>query len=351
MRIAITGAAGLLGSARADSLVQSGHGVLALVHQNADLVANDGRPLASMAWSGAAAGSGELVTLRADITEPMIGLDPELAAIVGTQIDLVVHAAALTAFEAPWERHQAINVDGTANVIATWPDVPLLYVSTAYVCGEQDGAIAEAPRADGNAFSNGYERSKAAAEALVFSAGAAGRPIAIARPSVVLGTYASGTIRSFDTFYAVFRLLAEGRLSALPAAPGAAIDFVPIDHVIGGLADIISRWDAAQGKVFHLTSGAPVNIMDFHAAMAGVPHFSPPAFLAPEQFDAKALPAIERRIYDRAVRQYMGYFARAPRFATGNVIALSGRVCPPMDTSALHRMIGYAMNRGFLKSA
>lgn len=349
MRVAITGAAGLLGSALADALVQAGHGVLAIVHQNADLIANDGRRLASMPWSGAAAAPGEIVTMRADISEPLLGLDRGLAALLASQIDLVVHAAALTAFKAPWALHEAVNINGTAHVLATWPSAPLLYISTAYVCGDKDGAIDEAPRDAAYGFSNGYERSKARAEALIVAAAATGRPIAIARPSVVLGDHATGTIRSFDTFYAVFRLLAEGRLSALPAMPDAAIDFVPIDHVIGGVADIVAHWDGAIGKTFHLTSGQPVNIMDFRAAMAQIRHFRPPAFVPPATFDADALPPVERRIYARAVRQYMGYFARAPRFATNNLATLSGRRCPPMDAAALHRMIGYAMARGFLK--
>lgn len=349
MRVAITGAAGLLGSALADALVQAGHGVLAIVHQNADLIANDGRRLATMPWSGAAAAPREIVTMRADISEPLLGLDRGLAALLASQIDLVVHAAALTAFEAPWALHEAVNINGTAHVLATWPSAPLLYISTAYVCGEKDGAIDEAPRDAAYGFSNGYEQSKARAEALIVAAAAAGRPIAIARPSVVLGDHATGTIRSFDTFYAVFRLLAEGRLSALPAMPDAAIDFVPIDHVIGGVADIVTHWDGSIGKTFHLTSGQPVNIMDFRAAMAQIRHFRPPAFVPRDAFDADALPPVERRIYARAVRQYMGYFARAPRFATNNLATLSGRRCPPMDAAALHRMIGYAMARGFLK--
>lgn len=349
MRVAITGGAGLLGSALADALVRAGHGVLALVHHNGDLVANNGKPLVHAPWSGPPVLSGQILTLRTDISEPLMGLDTGLAALLGSQIDLVVHAAALTAFEVPWERHEAVNVTGTANVLGTWPDTPLLYVSTAYVCGEKDGVIGETPRDTGFAFTNGYERSKAQAEALVIAAGATGRAVAIARPSVVLGAYDCGTIRSFDTFYAVFRLLAEGRLSALPAHPEAAIDFVPIDHVVGGLVDMVGHWGGAAGKIFHLTSGAPVNIMAFRAAIAGIPHFHPPAFVLPEVFDADALPPVERRIYARAVRQYMGYFGRAPRFTAANLGALSGRVCPPMDAAALHRMIGYAISRGFLK--
>jgi 2-alkyl-3-oxoalkanoate reductase len=351
MMIVVSGAAGLLGGELVARLIEKGHAVLALIHRTPEIVANDGRLVASTPWEGAMPQAGQAVTLACHIDQPRIGISAEAAKQIAEQCDLILHSAALTAFEAPPADHQAINVDGTAHMLALAPRAGFLQISTAYVCGTKEGVIAERPRDLSFGFSNGYEKSKAAAEALVRAAGAAGREIAIARPSVVLGTHSCGTIRSFDTFYAVFRLLSEGRVSMLPAAEEASIDFVPIDHVIGGIIDIIDHWPRAVAKTFHLTSGQAVAVPDFGAAMAHFEQFSPPQFVAASEFSADALPPRERRLYERAVAQYMGYFARNPRFATDELVALSGRKCPPMDHSALLRMIDYAIGRGFLKSA
>ena len=350
MIIVVSGAAGLIGGELVARLIDKGHGVVALIHRTPEIIANDGRLVPSTPWAGMMPQAGQVVTLGCHIDQPGLGIPTDAVALIADHSDLVLHCAALTAFEAPPADHQAINVDGTAHMLALAPRAGFLQISTAYVCGTKEGVIAEGPRDRGVGFSNGYEKSKAAAEALVRSAGAAGREIAIARPSVVLGTHSCGTIRSFDTFYAVFRLLSEGRVSMLPAAEAASIDFVPIDHVIGGITDIIDHWPRAAGKTFHLTSGQAVAVPDFGAAMAHFEQFSPPQFVAASEFSADALPPRERRLYERAVAQYMGYFARNPRFATDELVALSGRKCPPMDHGALLRMIDYAIGRGFLKS-
>ena len=350
MIIVVSGAAGLIGGELVARLIDKGHGVVALIHRTPEIIANDGRLVPSTPWAGMMPQAGQVVTLGCHIDQPGLGIPTDAVALIADHSDLVLHCAALTAFEAPPADHQAINVDGTAHMLALAPKAGFLQISTAYVCGTKEGVIAEGPRDPGVGFSNGYEKSKAAAEALVRAAGAAGREIAIARPSVVLGTHSCGTIRSFDTFYAVFRLLSEGRVSMLPAAEAASIDFVPIDHVIGGITDIIDHWPRAVGKIFHLTSGQAVAVPDFGAAMAHFEQFSPPQFVAASEFSADALPPRERRLYERAVAQYMGYFARNPRFATDELVALSGRKCPPMDHGALLRMIDYAIGRGFLKS-
>ncbi len=350
MIIVVSGAAGLLGGELAAQLIEKGHAVLALVHRTLDIIANDGSAVTASPWAGTMPQAGQVVTLGCHIDQPGLGIAHDVAKQIADQSDLVLHCAALTAFEAPPEEHQAINIDGTAHMLVLAPRAHFLQISTAYVCGEKEGDIAEGPRDPSFGFSNGYEASKAAAEALVRAAGTAGREIAIARPSVVLGAHGCGTIRSFDTFYQVFRLLSEGRVSVLPAAEGASIDFVPIDHVVDGIIDIIDHWPAAVGRTFHLTSGSPVAVPDFGSAMAHFEQFSPPQFVVAEGFSANALPPREKRLYQRAVAQYMGYFARNPRFVTGELAALAGRRCPPMDHAALIRMIDYAIGRGFLKA-
>lgn len=351
MIIVVSGAAGLIGGELVAQLQDKGHAVLALIHRTPEIIANDGRLVASTMWAGEQPLAGQVVTLPCHIDQPGLGISSEASAQIARQADLILHCAALTAFEAPPADHQAINIDGTAHMLALAPRAGFLQISTAYVCGEKEGDIAEAPRDPDFGFSNGYEASKASAETLVRAAGATGRAVAIARPSVVLGAHGCGTIRSFDTFYQVFRLLSEGRVSALPAAQRASIDFVPIDHVVGGIIDIIDHWPRAVAKTFHLTSGNPVTVPDFGAAMAHFTQFSPPQFVAAQDFCADALPPREKRLYERAVAQYMGYFARNPRFVTDELAILSGRRCPPMDQDALIRMIDYAIGRRFLKSA
>ena len=114
--------------------------------------------------------------------------------------------------------------------------------------------------------------SKAEAERLVRAAQQQGGISAVARPSIVVGCYRDGTIGQFTHIYALIRLVTAGRIHTLPASPCGSLDFVPIDHVIGGLTDIAERMAAAAGRTYHLVSGAPVPVAALRTLALGYPH-------------------------------------------------------------------------------
>lgn len=329
LRILVTGASGLVGRALCAALAARGHAVVAMLHRAA-----------------APPGSGA-VAMQGDVTADGLGLDPSVA----RGLDLVVHCAAVTAFNLAPAVYERVNVGGTAQVLAfaaqAMPAVSVLHVSTAYVCGTQDGAVPEAPSA-ASRFNNGYEASKAAAEALVLAAHARGQAVAIARPSIVAGDWASGAIGAFGSLYQLIRLVAEGRTGALPAAPGASLNLVPIDHVVGGLADIAERMPQADGRIVHLAAADPVPLAALTALAAEYPHLHPPRFVQPEQFDPARLSPRQRWFHERIARPHACYLRPSPRFVTANLAALSGRTCPPTDAGYVRRLIHYAMAAGFL---
>ena len=334
----MTGATGLIGGDVARRLVADGHRVTALVHRATEVRGNDGVPVA-------VAG-----VVRGNVAAERLGLDPATHAAVAAAHDLVIHCAASVRFDLTDAEYAAVNVGGTANVaaLARAGGCDLLHVSTAYVCGRADGAVAEGPvRADAE-FANGYERSKAAGEAVVADSGVRW---AIARPSIVVGEHGSGRIRSFDTIYAAFRLIANGLVRRLPVGQGATLDLVPIDHVAGGIVDLAGRMAAAAGSITHLTASAPVPMTDFRDAIARVPHFAAPELVPTSEFDPAALSPRERRVWQASAGVYASYFARDPRFQATRLAALSGRHCPPTDAAFLDRLIGYGIDAGFLPGA
>ncbi len=341
MRILVTGAAGLLGGEVCARLVRAGHSVTALIHRNPEIRANDGSAVAVAA------------TLRGDIARDRLGLDDAGFASASAH-DLVIHCAASVRFDLTEEEYAATNVRGTGNVLALAEagGMSMLHVSTAYVCGTRDGAILESDAlpVDGPdaGFANGYEASKAAGEQLVRASGARW---AIARPSVVVGAHGDGEIRQFDTIYAAFKLIAEGRISHLPALPDATLDFVPIDHVAGGIVALAKRMEAATGGTFHLVAERPVPVAAFTDAIAGYPQFHRPELVAPDRFDPTALPPLERRLYTRVAALYASYFQRDPRFDDTALRALTGLHCPPTDAAFVGRLVDYAIAQGFLKAA
>lgn len=330
LKILVTGAAGLIGGEVCARLVARGHAVTALVHRRAEIRGNDGAPVPG------------LRIVRGDVAKAGLGLAQPSGAL-----DVVVHCAAALEFDAPMEHLAAINVEGTRHAarFARTSGARLLHVSTAYVCGLAEGLVAEAPVPAGTCFANNYEASKAAAEEVVRQHGVAH---AIARVAIVLGDSVTGAIRDFPAICTLFRLMALGTVRALPIARRATLDLVPIDFVAGGLVLLAERMAAADGRIVHLASGAPMAAAALPRALARFAHLPQARVVEPEAFDLDRCPASERRVLGQLLASYGGYLTRSPLFDTSAIRALTGLACPPPDEAWLDRLIAHGIARGYL---
>lgn len=337
MHVFVTGAAGLIGGEVCARLADSGHRVTALVRSNPDVVANDGTPAAVA----------ELLT--GDLSQEDMGLAPAVLERLTGEVDLVLHCAALTRFDLEEEAYRATNIDGTARALelAGRAGAGFLHVSTAYVCGDRSGPIGEDDPLPTGGFTNGYEASKSQAEALVRASGV---PFVIARPSIVVGDSRTGAIRQFDTIYAAFKLIAEGRVRHMPVSRGATLDFVPLDHVAAGIVALVEKFEVARGSAYHIVSGGPVAVEDFAAAIGSFDHFSAPVLADAASFDPSTLPPLERRLYKRVAGLYAAYFQRDPRFGDARLRAVTGLNPPVMDQAMLTKLISYCIDVGFLSA-
>jgi nucleoside-diphosphate-sugar epimerase len=349
LRILVTGATGLIGSELCAKLAERGHAVIALVHRTRRLLRNDGRTLEPAPYAGTGLDDGVMLAVEGDVCKERLGLEREAASILASTVDLVVHCAAETGFQLAPCMHRRVNIEGTAGVLAflrcaKGSPPGLVHVSTAYVSGERSGPIMEDELDVGQVFANDYEATKAEAESLVH---ASGLRAAIARPSIVVGASETGAIGRFENIYAFLKLIGSGRVAVLPTAPDASLDLVPIDHVIDGLIDIVERFEEAAGRTFHLVSGDPSLI----AALVALdyPGFHVPQLASSATFDPSQLDPLQSMIFESVTSLYAPYLRRDPRFATANLRALSGRICPPTGPSFLRRIVDYAAKAGYLR--
>ena len=334
-RVLVTGAGGWLGGEIAARLVAAGADVTALVRRVAEVRGNDGAlvPVSRL--------------LPGDVAAPRLGWDAAAWRAHAGAFDLIVHCAALTKFDAEPALAHAVNVVGTQNVVALAQagrtragGTRLLHVSTAYVNGGLGGIVLEGDRPEGP-FTNAYEASKARAELVVADAGL---EAVIVRPSIVLGDWATGAVRSFGTFYYLLKVLAEGRVARMAAAPGATLDLVPVDHVVGGIMALIGQFEAAAGGVFHLVSGAPTPISAFGETLSRFSGLAVPEFVVPRD---KAPGPV--RGFERLIAPYAPYFLRDPRFDDRGFRALTGLVCPPVGAGWWERLVAFAIEAGFVR--
>ncbi|BDH56029.1 hypothetical protein MTP03_09680 [Tsukamurella sp. PLM1] len=160
--VLLTGASGLVGVEVAARLEGAGVPVTAVLHAARALVGNDGAPRTVAR------------RVEGDVRVPGLGLTDDAATAAETA--LIVHCAATTAFDATDEEYERLNVAGARHAVElalAW-DVPLVHVSTAYVCGLRGGLVLEDELDLGQEFGTCYERSKLRAEQIVEAARARG---------------------------------------------------------------------------------------------------------------------------------------------------------------------------------
>jgi len=348
-RIFLTGATGLLGGEITARLLARGHVVTALINRSKEVRNNEGVVLPASRWSGRSPPPGTLTLVPGDVRQDRLGLDDRTWSKVAAGHDLVLHCAAITQFDADEASYRAVDVEGVARVLALGEagGMKVLHVSTAYVCGMRAGIVLESDLDCGQTFANGYEASKAAAERLVRRSRV---PAAMAGPSIVVGNSETGAIRSFDALYAAFRLVAEGRIRRMPATSDATLDFVPMDHVAGGIVALAENMRVVVGKTFHLVSGAPLPVAQFRDAIAAYPQFTAPKLVDPTDFDVNALSPLERRLHTRIATLYASYFQRNPHFDDREFRAAIRSACPPTGPAFLRRLIGHCITVGFLNA-
>ncbi|MFP4141003.1 MAG: NAD-dependent epimerase/dehydratase family protein [Planctomycetota bacterium] len=170
----ITGATGLLGSHIAEKLHQSDQPVRALVRPTSDT--------AFLESIGVELASGD-VTDPASLIKAMEG------------VHTVYHAAAQVGDWGPWERFQAVTIDGTRNMLAAAENAGIqrfLHISSISAYGHPDGeglVLDEtAPLGVDLHKWSYYSRAKVEAEKLAWAAHRDGRvPVTVVKPSWLYG--------------------------------------------------------------------------------------------------------------------------------------------------------------------
>lgn len=88
----------------------------------------------------------KIEVVEGDVSQPGLGLAPEVRARFQTQLDVVINSSGLTDFNPDLRQALAINIDGTIHALDFLREcshASLLHLSTCYVVGFRDGRIPE----------------------------------------------------------------------------------------------------------------------------------------------------------------------------------------------------------------
>ncbi|CAB4860875.1 unannotated protein [freshwater metagenome] len=245
----VTGATGFIGRHLVERLLARGGEVHAIVREGS-------RPRLDALierWEA----HGRVHPVIGDLRAPMLGVDPAWIMTHRGSIDHIFHLAALYDMTAPEAENDALNVAGTAELVALAGELSagvLHHISSVAVAGSFAGRFTEEMFDEGQALPSAYHRTKFEAERIVRDD--CEIPWRIYRPSVVVGDSRTGEMDKIDGPYYFFQALRSARNTLPQWLPlvGPELgrtNLVPVDFVADAL-DAIAHRPGLDGRAFHL---------------------------------------------------------------------------------------------------
>ncbi len=201
-----------------------------------------------------------VIAIEGNIEKPGLGICENDVARLKLDLHQILHIGASTDFGAPLDESRLTNVEGTRHALDLAVRLRKAgtlkrfdYVSTAYVAGTTAGVVTEDDLDRGQEFANNYEQSKYEAELLVREYKSF-LPIAIYRPSIVVGDSNHGHTPHFKVLYWPLLLLSKNLLPFFACNQRAHLDVVPVDFVADGLVALMQR-EGSVGRTFMLSAG------------------------------------------------------------------------------------------------
>ncbi len=300
--------------------------------------------------------------VRADLAEPNLGMGPEDLERVEGSATSVLHCAASVRFDMPEDTAIQQNMAATEAMLGLarrLADAGRLHrmdhVSTCYVAGDRSGRVLETECDEGQGFRNSYEWSKCQSEKKVRQAQAEGLPVAIHRPSVIVGDSRSGVTRSFNVMYWPLKLYARGWFRSFPGRADCVADIVPVDYVARAMADLRRRPESL-GRCFHLAAGdEALSVGELFEPIRSALEGPPLRYVDQRVWRGVVRPLMSPMLLTkrgRAVRRggnaFLPYFIQNPLFDTSELVDVLGDAAkaPPV-TDYIQKVVGFARDQDF----
>lgn len=296
-----------------------------------------------------------LEVVRGDITQENLGLSKSVYKRLVKNITLVYHSAAICEFGIPLSVIRKSNVIGTKSVL----DLALAakkngklkcvhHISTVAVSGDRTGIFYEKDLDLGQGFNNTYEQSKFEAEKVVEKYRKLGLPVAIYRPSIIVGDSKTGYTNNFKMLYQPLHLLCMEFYKALPARRNTLFSFVPVDYTAEAIVRISLDTKLKPNSTYHITNSNEISFGSFLDAASRHFKFCKPALIPYEDFSFKNYSPLQLDL----IRPFLPYFNYKQRFSAKNSkVALSKTKFqwPKIDEAFLKKLFKFCVESGFIR--
>lgn len=255
----ITGATGVVGSAFLKRILDRRQPATLLIRADTQRSADDRLKQVMRSCGIPDHCRQEIRLVRGDLCLPNMGLDADDYRYLCDTGTHIVHCAGNVRMNRPQVEARRETMATTLNVLelmsASRAAEKMEFVSTVGIAGRASGELAEAWIEHPRQFRNSYEAAKAEAEDVVRDFSAAGLPITVHRPSMVVGDSRTGQTVSFQVFYYLSEFLSGARsYGMLPRLNGTLLDVIPSDYV-AALLEASGLDTGSPAAVLHSCSG------------------------------------------------------------------------------------------------
>lgn len=301
-KIFITGATGVVGSHLIPSFLNKGFKVECLVRSMTKSLV-----LRNALKNSVKCFNNQVFKINiGDITKKDLGLDQETIKEMKSNVDYIIHSAALTDYNHSQFEYTKTNCEGLQNLLkvafSLWKKGRLkriYYLSTVYVCGNYSRAFDENSLEKNQEFYSEYERSKYDAEKIARKFIKEGLPLTIVRLPAVLGQASNGQIINFkSSFYQGLKILNMQIFDKLPCF-GSELNVIFLDEISKFFITIlVNEGRISESECYHLVNPRKLRVTRVLSLACKILAIEDPEYVKESKFSYDDITEIQKRMLE-----------------------------------------------------
>ncbi len=278
--------------------------------------------------------------LEGDAAAMDLGLSGREFNELGARVHRIHHVAHVNYVGVDRQTAEYANIRGAIEAVELGRHAPhlrcLVHHSTAHVSGDRTGTVFEDELDRGQDFHSVVQETRMKAEKVMRRA-MGELPVAVVRPTMMVGDSGTGEADHFDGLYLLVMLILglPGDMAVpLPEPADSPLNIVPVDFVVEA-ARAIGRDPRAPGRTFHLATAEPLTAADIFDLIAQAGGRRTVRSYIPTQV-ARALlstPGVERLL--QKPLEFVQQLTSPATYDTRNadeVLDGTGIECPPLGS-------------------
>lgn len=293
-----------------------------------------------------------IVAIEGDAAAMDLGLSGKEYRALAAEVDRIHHVAQVTYAGVDRKMAEAVNIGATREIIELGKACEhlesIVVHSSAQVSGNRTGLVLEEELGAGQTFRTPVEETLARAERLLRAA-MSELPIAVVRPTQIVGDSRTGEVDRFDGPYLLMLVIVSSPQDfpvLLPTRGDAPMNLVPIDYVVSA-AHVIGRQQAAMGRTFHLADPRPLSVRRVFELVARAGGKRLPSGFIPENVTRALLNTPGVHYLSKSPRAFLDLMTTPVRYDTRNtedILRGTAISCPPFE-SYVDELVAFVKRR------